>query len=311
MKPTLRCFLALLLAVWPLTEQLRARGPQEETHFRVSSNLVTVPVSVSDPRNGEPVLNLKASDFHLEEEGQRRQIVSLGAPGKTPLDLALLFDVSGSVARRFEFEQQAASGFLRQIFKPTDSLSVFAIDASPRLVQPRTHSLADATAAVMALQPTTDSTAFYEGVVQAAEYLSKAPAAETRRVILVISDGEDNNSVQHTLSDALGILQRTDCLFYSINPSGPSIRLNNVSLRGQDGMQKLAADTGFAFLPDGDAELQRVFRQIAAELEAQYLLGFYSGGESSEGKFRRIAVSIPDHPEYRVRSRRGYYAPKG
>ncbi len=277
--------------------------------IRVSTNLVAIPVSVSNPSTGTPILNLKAADFHVEEDGRQRQVVSLGEPGKTALDLALLFDVSGSVYRRFAFEQEAASGFLREIYKPTDSISVFSVGNVPILAQPRSKSLAAATQAVMSLQPTRDSTAFYDTVVEAAEYLNRTPTAGTRRVMVVISDGEDNNSVHHRLDEAIRVLQRTDCLFYSINPSGPSIWLNRISTRGQDGMVKLAADNGEAFLPDGQEALQKVFRQIAAELQAQYLLGFYSG--ETEGGYRRIAVSIPAHPELRVRARRGYYAPKG
>lgn len=308
-------FLSLLAlgAGLAAAKRLGAQWPQGESqgavNIRVSSNLVAIPVSVSDPRSGDPVLDLKASDFRVEEDGQNRRIVSLGEPGKAALDLALLFDASGSVYRRFQFEQEAASGFLRQIYKPTDTLSVYAVGATPRRVQARTHSLAAAMQAVMSLEPSQDSTAFYDAVADAAEYLSGTPAAETRRVILVISDGEDNNSTRHRLDDAIRILERTDCLFYSINPSGPSIWLNRISMRGQEGMQKLAADTGGAFLPEGEPELQKVFRQIAAELQAQYLLGFYSG--DTAGGYRRIAVSIPARPELRVRARRGYYAPKG
>jgi Ca-activated chloride channel family protein len=106
-------------------------------------------------------------------------------------------------------------------------------------------------------------------------------------------------------------LQRADCLFYSINPSGPSIRLNKISIKGHDGMISLASTTGgAAFLPDGDAALDKVFRQIAAELQAQYLLGYYAPDERADGAFRRITVRVPKRPDLRVRARQGYYAPK-
>ncbi len=99
---------------------------QEET-FRINSNLVAVPVSVTDA-SGQPVRNLVATDFLLDEEGNAQQVVSLGEPGKTPIEIALLFDVSGSVSKRFEFERQAASRFLRQVLKPIDAASVFQLD---------------------------------------------------------------------------------------------------------------------------------------------------------------------------------------
>jgi hypothetical protein len=70
---------------------------------------------------------------------------------------------------------------------------------------------------------------------------------------------------------------RADSLFYSINPGGPSIRLNKISIKGREGMISTASATGgAAFLPDGNEALDRVSRQIAAELQAQYLLGYYA-----------------------------------
>ena len=118
-------------------------------------------------------------------------------------------------------------------------------------------------------------------------------------------------SENYRLGDALRELQRADSLFYSINPSGPSIRLNKISLRGQEVMTSLATATGgVAFLPDKFEDLDKVFRQITAELQAQYLLGYYSPDERADGAFRRITVRVPKRPELRVRARQGYYAPK-
>jgi Ca-activated chloride channel family protein len=100
-------------------------------------------------------------------------------------------------------------------------------------------------------------------------------------------------------------------LFYSINPSGPSIWLNKVSVKGHQGMTSLAQQTGGAvFLPEKFDDLDVVFRQIAAELQAQYLLGYYSTDERADGGFRKIAVNVPKRPDLRVRARQGYYAPK-
>jgi VWFA-related protein len=148
-------------------------------------------------------------------------------------------------------------------------------------------------------------------VAAAAQYLGQQSTPGVRRVLVVISDGEDNQSERFRLEGTLRELQRNDCIFYSINPSGPSIRLNKISQRGHDGMVALAAETGgVAFLPDKLEELDRIFRQIAAELQTQYLLGYYSTNEASDGKFRRITVRVPQRQDLRVRSRQGYYAPK-
>jgi len=129
-------------------------------------------------------------------------------------------------------------------------------------------------------------------------------------VLIVISDGEENYSEQNKLPDALREVQKNDCLFYSINPSGRALNLNTVSMRGQAVMESLSAQTGGkAFVPDRVEDLEAVFRQIADELQAQYLLGYYSTDSRADGGFRSITVRAPRHPELRLRARQGYYAP--
>ena len=82
-----------------------------------------------------------------------------------------------------------------------------------------------------------------------------------------------------------------------------------MSMRGQAYLERLASETGgAAFLPDRLEDLDKIFTRIAAELQAQYLLGYYSLNQHMDGKFRRIAVSVPRRPDLRVRARQGYYA---
>jgi hypothetical protein len=107
-----------------------AQEPKEEI-FRFDSNLVAVPVSVTDSE-GNPVRNLTAEDFQIEEEGVKQQLEPLGEPGKTPIELALLFDVSRSVRNRFDFEKETAGRFLKEILKPGDAVSIFSIGTTLR-----------------------------------------------------------------------------------------------------------------------------------------------------------------------------------
>lgn len=300
----------------PAAQGEKTAKPERETaeepteSIRISSNLVSVPVSVTDA-SGQPVKNLTAQQFRLDEEGEKQTISLLGEPGKTPVELALLFDVSGSVHERFRFEQQAAAKFLRTVTKPQDQVSVFSISLTPRMIVARTMDVEQAVAGTMSIAPTKEPTAFFDAVGLAAQYLGKNAAPGSRRVLVVISDGEDNQSERFRLEEVLRELQRNDCLYYSINPSGPSIRLNKISQKGQDSMIALAAETGgVAFLPEKLEDLDNIFRQIAGELQAQYMLGYYSTNETTDGKFRRITARIVGHPELRVRARQGYYAPR-
>jgi Ca-activated chloride channel family protein len=303
--------------------------------IRISSNLVVVPVSVTDDA-GQPVHGLKVEDFRLHEEGQERQIAQIGDPEQVPLDIALLLDVSSSVTKNFDFEKRTAAGFLKEVLKPIDRAAIFSISDTPQMTQPLTAA-GSATATLLTIPPADKptGTAFYDTVRAAAKYLEKNAPGRNRRVVLVISDGEDISSedvryamlkegkagktaaeameqqralhakaVQKVLSD----VQHADAVFYSINPSGPGIRMNFISQRANDQMKMLADSTGGnSFLPPKLEDLTSIFQQIAGELRAQYLLQYYAGEEAPKGKFLRIKVSVPTRPELRIRAREGYY----
>jgi VWFA-related protein len=301
---------------------------------RVESNLVVVPVSVTDA-TGQPVLGLTTKDFRLLEEGREQEITQIGNPEQVPLDIAILLDVSGSVDARFSFEQQAASQFLKQVLKPGDKATVYAIDKMPR------HELLldtaeNAAAKIMAIGPAKGPTAFYDTVVQAVKYLAQNTPERNRRVIVVISDGEDNFSdkvkkaigstaesqaavtpqaklavYNKILAEVQREVQKAEVTFYSINPSGLSLRLNVISQRAQEGMNQLATATGgTSFVPEKEENFEVVFRQIAAELRSQYLLQYYSANEAPTGKYLRLEVSVPARNQLKVRARQGYYAKK-
>lgn len=282
---------------------------QDEQPVRLGARLVLVPVSASDAA-GQPVKDLKAEDIVIEEEGRPQQVVALGEPGKTPVEIALLFDVSGSTNSQFELEQQAATQFIRDVLKPGDTVSLFSIGMTPKMVKSRTTSSEEAISGIRTIGPLKEPTAFFDSVVDAAQYLERSADPGSRRVLVVISDGEENYSARHSLADSLREIQKDDCLFYAINPSGGGIRLNTISLKGQRFMESLASETGGkAFNLTRVEELGAVFRQIATELQAQYLFGYYTKDEGG-GSFKRITVRAPHRPDLRIRARQGYYVAK-
>ena len=316
---------------------------------RVTSNLVVVPVAVTDA-SGNAVQGLKKEDFRLEEEGRAQELASVGTADEVPLDIAVLFDISSSVTAKdfFALQQEAAARFLREVLKPSDRAAIITIADRPALVQPLA-SAATATAKLLTIPAATTSTptAFYDSVSFAAKYLDGNAPGNHRRVILAISDGDDNFSTsvrEQTVADyeterkaeaqegsrplgeraaarrdlqvrhqrAIAGVQRAvqgaDAVFYSINPGGPSVRLNEISTRAQSGMQFVADATGgTAYVPARAEELETIFRQIAAELRAQYLLQYLSNNQATAGKFLRIKVATPARPELHVRARQGYY----
>jgi Ca-activated chloride channel family protein len=290
----------------------RAQGgdtPEEGALIRVSSNLVMVPVSVTS-EDGSLVQDLEAGDFTVEENGQVQRITRMAEPGQMSMELALLFDLSGSVNHCFPFEQTAASEFVERLVRPGDNVALFAVGAEPQLLQARTSDVKPILASLLALVPTQSPTAFYDAIVVAARSYEVSAGADKRRVAIVLSDGEDNNSTRYGLTDALRAMQEADCIFYAINPVGATIKMNRVSRQGQQAMEAIAKQTGgMAFMTDTVEQLPAVFGRIAAELRAQYLLEYYSTNASTDGRFRTILVRVPERPDLRIRARQGYYAP--
>jgi VWFA-related protein len=173
----------------------------------------------------------------------------------------------------------------------------------------RTSSLEDALEGLASVAPTAQATAFFDSVVAAAHTLRNIGRPDTRRVLVALSDGEDNRSTAYELADVLREVQASDCLFYSINPSGRSLRMNTVSLRGQEALEAVAQHTGGAsYVADRLEDLSDFYGRVAAVLKSQYLLEYYSPDTGFDGGYRRITVRVPSQPYLQVRARQGYYA---
>jgi Ca-activated chloride channel family protein len=329
--------------LWKAKPTPTPKPPDQEVLevVRVTSNLVMVPVSVTDTQ-GNAVQGLTKTDFRLVEEGKQQEISDISDPEQVPLAIALLFDVSSSVSQKgfFVSQQNAGAAFLKLVMKPSDKASVWTITDKPTMVQPLAS--AETSAAKMLSIPAATTpvpTAFYDTVIAAAKYLTENAPSNHRRVIVVLSDGDDNFSDQirelpnaearaqqngqpiiagtraglqdrhrRAVQAVQQAVQKADAIFYSVNPGGPSVKLNQISMRAELGMESIAETTGgTAFVPESDKDLDRVFRQVAAELRGQYLLQYYANAEAPPNQFRRIEVQVPARAGVRVRARQGYY----
>ena len=365
-----RSILFILAAISIFSFSIKAQNPpppppptidESKEVIKIDSRLVVIPVSVTDAA-GQPVTGLTAKDFSVLEENKRQEIAEVSDAEKVPLEIALLFDISASTDPMFKFEQETAAKFLREVMRPDDRATIFTIGANPVVVQARGTAESSA-AAVKAIQPTKQFTAFYDTVKAATDYLQKNAPEGRRKVIVVISDGEDTNSVmiakaiqdgyrslgkkldtldskslyQFTLTKRneatakeqmriLKSLQDADTVFYSINPAGSSYKLNKMSVVGQSNLQKFADDTGgTAFLPKflpvdvkdpyentanmkkNTETLETIFRQLANELRAQYLVQYYSDADYPNGRYVNIKVGLQNPQNHKLRAREGYF----
>ena len=345
----------------PMMAQTASPTPsikEEDQVIKVDSRLVVVPVSVVDS-NGEPVLGMKAENFRILEDNRPQTIDSLGNAENVPLEIALLFDVSASSDAMFQFQKDTAAKFLQDVLRGEDRATIFTIGQRSTLVQPR-DTAEKSILALKSITSTKEQTAFYDSVRIAANYLEKNSPQGRRKVIVVISDGEDTNSdgvlsaiwnAERKIADTvvgnqlkeirvrardtakvveqvkvLKALQNADSVLYSINPGGSSIQLNKMAVFGQENMQKFADETGgTAFLPKfqpvetkdalqnsvnirkNTETLERIFRQLANELRAQYLVQYYSESEFATNKYVKLDVALQNPGNMRVRARQGYY----
>ena len=176
-----------------------------------------------------------------------------------------MIDVSSSVSARFAFEQKAAADFLKQVLKSGDRATIFAIDETPRFIQPLTTAEV-AAQKLLTVGPGRSFTAFFDSVLAAQKYLDQASTGR-RRVIVVISDGDDTARINDVFSvqsrqgnlrlssmdaqlqfiqrgqtEVLGEVQKAEVTFYSINPSGATMHLNVRTARSEKGMERIAGN---------------------------------------------------------------------
>src|SRR5436309_518773 len=141
-----------------------------------------------------------------------------------------------------------------------------------------------------------------------------------RRVIVLISDGDDNLS-DRTRAEAIEMAQRTSVVIYAISTSTQWVTLTQNNEREKSGNRKLhltegdqilrdiAEETGGrAFFPYHVDDLDQSFQDIGDELRSQYSLAYNPSNYVSNGKYHKIRIEVPEHKSLQVRARRGYYA---
>jgi Ca-activated chloride channel family protein len=277
-----------------------------EEVVRISSNLVPLPASVVDAQ-GHAVADLKVEDFELLVDGKAQPIGELSR-SETPVSIALLFDNSSSQVGSREFERQAGIRFLESVIRPADRAAVFSISTEPELSQPLTNDVRALVRTIKNFErPEAAATALFDTVYKAADYLKPQ---RTRKVIVIISDGADTVS-DLGFDETMAQLIADDCQVYAVQ-TGNSESPNLHDLAGAHRLEEFAAQTGGAvYIPHTHEELNAAFRQIATDLSQQYVLSYYPSGEVRDGRFRLFTLNVKTRPGLRVRTRKGYYAPKG
>ncbi len=276
------------------------------TTIRATTNEVNVVFTVTD-KHGRRITDLKQGDFRvLDDNKPPQEIRSFHAETNLPLQVGLLIDASNSVRDRFKFEQQSAIEFLNQTIHPRyDQAFVVGFDVTPEVTQDFTDNTELLAHGVHELRPG-GGTALYDALYFACrDKLLKASKATTvRRAIILLSDGEDNQS-HVTREEAIEMAQRAEAIVYTI-----STNVSGTKGAGDRVLERIADATGGRpFFPFQIRDVSNAFAEIQDELRSQYAISYKPADLKADGHYRTIEIVANDRKNFRVRARRGWYAP--
>jgi VWFA-related protein len=275
---------------------------------------VRLPITVTD-KKGQFVPGLTKNDFLVLEDKVPQQIETFSDDLSLtlPLYIAVLMDTSPSTAGKLKFQQESAMNFIQTVVKPRKDRVLFAtFDDQINLRQDFTDKLDLLDKAVYSVKKMGTQTALYDAIWQFCD--EKMRTVPGRRVLLVVSDGEDTYS-RANIRDAIDIAQRTETTIFAISTKAgflatvPGVEAGQVSDKKDRDLQSLAEETGgVAFFTGDMLSLERSFTKISKELRAQYLVTYNPTNKSYDGTFRKIDVKLAQGKDLKVRTKRGYKA---
>jgi len=275
---------------------------------------VRLPITVLD-KKGQFVPGLRQQDFVVFEDKVPQQIETFSdETGQLPVYVAVLMDTSPSTAGKLKFEQEAAKNFIYTVTRARKDQVLFAtFDHEINLLQDFTNKMDPLDKAVSGVNKTGSQTALYDAVWQFCD--EKLRTAPGRRVLVVITDGEDTYS-RANIADAIGIAQRTETTIFAISTKAgflatvPGVEAGTVKEKKDTVLSKLADETGGAAFFTGDMlSLEKAFTKISKELRAQYLVTYKPANDKYDGSFRKIEVRMTEGlKDLKVRTKHGYTA---
>lgn len=280
-----------------LAAALLAQSPA----FHAETRLVVLHATVRNGR-GELVTNLDRGAFMVYENGRRQPIVVFRRDD-IPVSLGLLIDNSGSMrAVRAKVEEAALA--LARASNPQDEMFVLNFADKTRIDVPFTSDV-NVLEAGIARGDAIGGTAMRDAVDAGEAYLNER-ATRDRKVLLVITDGNDNASAV-TLDRIRQTAEQHEITIYAIGLFGDASRAKGAHRE----LDQLAERTGgSAYYPPSIAEVDAVALDIARQIRQQYTLAYAPLSQALDGSYRTIRVAVAGSERYSVRTRAGYRATK-
>ena len=299
-------FLGLILVAacygLPCFAQEKPQEPDKPVVITTRVERVPVLFTAIDNRN-RFVTDLVLRDVQVFDNKQKQEIVQFTQETDLPLRVGLLVDTSNSIRDRFKFEQEAAIEFLRAIIRPgKDMVFLMSYDTNVELVQDSTDDVEKLTKGIRSLKAG-GGTSLYDAMYQAArdKFLHSPETESVRRVLIVIGDGDDNNS-RASREETLAMAQRAEATVFTIGTN-----ISGQELPGDKVLMRFSSETGGrSFFPFRLQDMTTSFQNITQELRSQYSL-IFKPTTPRDGQFHLIQVAS-NRKGVKVRARKGYFA---
>jgi Ca-activated chloride channel family protein len=283
-----------------------AEDLEEQTRIILDVTRVNILFTVSD-KKGRFITDLVKDDFEVLERKNQQSILEFTAETDLPLRLAILIDSSNSVRDRFKFQQEAAIEFINSVVRPEqDKAIVVSFDTGVDLVADLTGDTEKLATSIRELRPG-GGTALYDAILYACrdKLMQDKPRHKFRRALVILSDGEDNQS-RYSRDQALETAHRADAVLYTI-----STNITRIQTPGDKVLKYFAAETGgLTFFPFKVEDLTQSFENIANELRHQYNILYRPEPLNTDGLYQPVRINVKNHKNLVVRARKGYYAPR-
>src|SRR4051812_21361140 len=271
-----------------------------------NTDLITFTVTVTDTY-GRFVSGLGKNAFSIYED-KAEQEITFFSDEDAPVSVGILFDVSGSMGGDKVHRARDALAHFIQTSHDRDEYFLIGFNSRAQLLMDRTRD-GNAVLDKLTFVQTKNNTALYDACYLGVERVQRG--THPKRALLLISDGQDNNS-RYTFSELRRVLKESDVVLYAIGILGGSDMGSALGMEGQGVLDELAGVSGGkAFYPRSGAEMDDIFEQIALELRHQYSIGFKPKEFLTDGKWHKIKVSVhPPRglPRLFVRTKDGYFA---
>ncbi len=278
----------------------------DKTAVITNTDLITFTVTVTD-LYGRFVSGLGKNAFSIFDD-KHQQEISFFSDDDAPVSVGVLFDVSGSMSGdKVKRARDALSHFV-QTSHDRDEYFLIAFNSRAQLLMDRTRD-GNAVLDKLTFVQTKNNTALYDACYLGVERVQRG--THPKRALLLISDGQDNNS-RYTFNELRRVLKESDVVLYAIGILGGNDQGSSLGMEGQGTLDELAGVSGGkAFYPRSAAEMDDIFEQIALELRHQYSIGYRPPNFVNDGKWHHIKVKVAPPrglPRLFVRSKEGYFA---